>query len=1005
LPFEADVTDAVVPGRPNLLAIRITNPGGRLDWIDVGTLRWGDYDLPLSHGFGGLDAGIAMLVRPSVCVSDFYVLNKPDRGKARLVADLRSYGPVFDGDVNFAVRRGSRTVWTGRAGVKLAAGGSAHVEAEVSVPDAEVWDLRTPVLYRASAALEGLPGSGAERDFGFRWFTVEGLGSNARLVLNGKRIVLRSAISWQYWGRNGLWPDAEMGGREVSAAKALGLNCLQAHRNVARPLVLDLQDNLGLLRYEEPGDGQMALGGRYSLYTTVGKGPADTSGSAGDAQTFTERFEEEKLLQMVRRDRSHPCLIIYSIQNEIDPDLQNPRIYRLLRRVHAEDPSRIVVLKSGISHANMAWMMPWDDTVRTDDGTGKSGWADDHTVGTVGNYTDSMYLGPGSWSHRSDNRGEIVVWGEMLALGVSDDHEQIVRWYREQDRPGQPALGYDRADHERVLAAYDHFLDRWGFRGSFPTASSLFKAVGEKSYFLWQKSFENCRISDPVDYMVVNGWESNFLDQNSGLVDAYRFFKADPAIVRAACAPEVLVVRPRKMIVARGDTAVIDVHLVNETGRCGPHNLTLVARADGGRVLFRGTARVNVTGGDTFGQLLHAGFTFRVTAPGMIALEAVLAPVDGRREPLKRTDNLLCVDLPGPPLPKRIIVREIGDHVAHCLAADFGVTALSKADRAEPVDAIVVAEGAETPGARFSTHDPIAGTDDQPLYQEQAYGPAADMAYTITGLKPGRCKVDLHFAETYFTEPGSRVFDVAINGKTVLDRLDIFREAGGKNRALVRSFEVDAPDGVVAITVPKVEVNFALFMAIKVTDAAGKVVAVRCAGDPYTDHTGLTWGPPPVADLLTPDLLDRVARDGTRLVLWPEGWRGAEKFARTLADRGLVSFGGMVGERRVCWTGSWYFVRSHWLFDGLPTACAMDWRYQVWADGSNGLLAEAPGMQVAAGYGRDHDANVGIAACVFPHGAGKIVLFCLPGLVTGLDRADGPIHPVIARRLLANALR
>src|ERR1700722_6383891 len=53
LPFTADITDAVESGQPAQLAIRITNPGGQLDWLDFGCSRfsWGKYLFPPSHGF------------------------------------------------------------------------------------------------------------------------------------------------------------------------------------------------------------------------------------------------------------------------------------------------------------------------------------------------------------------------------------------------------------------------------------------------------------------------------------------------------------------------------------------------------------------------------------------------------------------------------------------------------------------------------------------------------------------------------------------------------------------------------------------------------------------------------------------------------------------------------------------------------------------------------------------------------------------------------------------
>jgi beta-galactosidase len=50
LPFECDLTRAAYPGGKNRLAIRITNPGGRYDWVDSTTIRWGDVNVYNSAG-------------------------------------------------------------------------------------------------------------------------------------------------------------------------------------------------------------------------------------------------------------------------------------------------------------------------------------------------------------------------------------------------------------------------------------------------------------------------------------------------------------------------------------------------------------------------------------------------------------------------------------------------------------------------------------------------------------------------------------------------------------------------------------------------------------------------------------------------------------------------------------------------------------------------------------------------------------------------------------------
>jgi hypothetical protein len=52
--------------------------------------------------------------------------------------------------------------------------------------------------------------------------------------------------------------------------------------------------------------------------------------------------------------------------------------------------------------------------------------------------------------------------------------------------------------------------------------------------------------------------------------------------------------------------------------------------------------------------------------------------------------------------------------------------------------------------------------------------------------------VRLHFAETFWTTAGARVFNVSINGTPVLTNFDIFATAGAKNKAVIEQFTVNA---------------------------------------------------------------------------------------------------------------------------------------------------------------------------------------------------------------------
>ncbi|MCX8036169.1 MAG: malectin [Candidatus Sumerlaeia bacterium] len=93
----------------------------------------------------------------------------------------------------------------------------------------------------------------------------------------------------------------------------------------------------------------------------------------------------------------------------------------------------------------------------------------------------------------------------------------------------------------------------------------------------------------------------------------------------------------------------------------------------------------------------------------------------------------------------------------------------------------------------------IAGTSDARIYQTEHYM----MKSFVAEVPKGKYTVRLHFAETYsgVTQPGQRVFDVAIQGKVVLPDFDVVKEAGAVQKAVVKEFKgIDAGEGTIEIT-------------------------------------------------------------------------------------------------------------------------------------------------------------------------------------------------------------
>lgn len=125
----------------------------------------------------------------------------------------------------------------------------------IEVKNVKLWSPDSPNLYVLTATWMNDKGEKhvkTER-FGFRWFDVKTVDGDRMFMLNGKRIVLHTAISWGHWPVNGIYPTPELARKHIMSAKQLEMNMLNFHRGIGQSCVFDLADELGMLIYEEPG--------------------------------------------------------------------------------------------------------------------------------------------------------------------------------------------------------------------------------------------------------------------------------------------------------------------------------------------------------------------------------------------------------------------------------------------------------------------------------------------------------------------------------------------------------------------------------------------------------------------------------------------------------------------------------------------------------------------------------------------------------------------------------
>ena len=141
-------------------------------------------------------------------------------------------------------------------------------------------------------------------------------------------------------------------------------------------------------------------------------------------------------------------------------------------------------------------------------------------------------------------------------------------------------------------------------------------------------------------------------------------------------------------------------------------------------------------------------------------------------------------------------------------------------------------------------------------------------------------------------------------------------------------------------------------------------------------------------------MMDAV-KAGMPLLVLAQSAAGADAAGKALAAAGAMEYAGMAGESRGCWMGNWVFVKEHPAYAGLPVNQVMKWEYQVDFNDASGLVVEGAGVEVIAGYGRDHDETLGAATFTARLGEKGRVLF----------QAVRGMQPLVYERFIVNGLR
>ena len=173
------------------------------------------------------------------------------------------------------------------------------------------WNLDDPYLYTLKTELlsNGKRIDGCKTKIGLRTLDFD---PDKGFALNGNWMKVKGVCLHHDAGVLGAVVPPEVWERRLNNLKEIGVNAIRMSHNPQAPIVYDLCDRLGLLIMDEASDEWEFPKRKWIKGWNKGEPGFDGS------YDFFEAWIEQDVTDMVRRDRNHPSIFMWSIGNEVD---------------------------------------------------------------------------------------------------------------------------------------------------------------------------------------------------------------------------------------------------------------------------------------------------------------------------------------------------------------------------------------------------------------------------------------------------------------------------------------------------------------------------------------------------------------------------------------------------------------------------------------------------------------------------------------------------------------
>jgi len=310
--FGFDLTDKIIFGKENLLAVRLENKPQSSRW----------------YPGAGIYRNVRLVVTSPVHVKQWgtYLIT-PDieqgKGTVNIETSLEGFQSVSQ-NIKLTTNVYNSNNKVVATVINLVEGNKIMQKLLVDRP--QLWSVANPYQYRAESvvSINGKPVDRYETMFGFRYFKFT---SNDGFSLNGEKMKLNGVCMHHDLGAIGAAINVSALKRQLTILKEMGCNAIRTSHNPPASELLELTDIMGFLVFNEAFD-EWKIGKCTNGYNTL-----------------WDKWAEKDLVAFIHRDRNHPSVIAWSIGNEIKEQKQEDGASYckfLVDICHHEDPTRPV---------------------------------------------------------------------------------------------------------------------------------------------------------------------------------------------------------------------------------------------------------------------------------------------------------------------------------------------------------------------------------------------------------------------------------------------------------------------------------------------------------------------------------------------------------------------------------------------------------------------------------------------------------------------------------------